>query len=92
MAGPFSIQVNHFQVSVTHLFCFHSEKCKDENSKDDCAKIVKKDQCQDKGDKCMKSCDMCETTTTSSTTTTAEGEYVLLLASEGSFTLLPEGR
>ena len=32
----------------------------DEMEEADCAKVVKKDQCEKKGDKCKKSCDMCE--------------------------------
>lgn len=32
----------------------------DEMEEADCAKIVKKDQCEKKGDKCKKSCDMCD--------------------------------
>lgn len=32
----------------------------DEMEEADCAKIVKKEQCDKKGDKCKKSCDMCD--------------------------------
>ena len=45
----------------------------DEMEEKDCAKIVKKEQCDKKGDKCKKSCDMCgggEATTESGEDTT----------------------
>ena len=48
----------------------------DELPEKDCKKIVDKEKCADKGDKCMKSCNMCEGGTTASgggEGTTADG-------------------
>lgn len=42
------------------FFYFITGECMDEMEEADCAKVVKKDQCEKKGDKCKKSCDMCE--------------------------------
>ena len=57
----------------------------DEMPEEECAKIVDKGKCDKKGDKCMKSCDMCEggeemTTAEGYTTTAGEGgiKYMFL--------------
>ena len=43
--------------------------CMDDMSAEDCAKVVKKDQCEKKGAKCMMSCNMCDNATTEPATT-----------------------
>jgi hypothetical protein len=39
---------------------FLTGECTDELPEKDCKKIVDKGKCEDKGDKCMMSCDMCD--------------------------------
>ena len=54
-------------------FSFSLGDCMDEMSEEDCAKVVKKDQCEKKGAKCMMSCDMCNYEAPAMTTTMAGG-------------------
>lgn len=51
----------------------------DEMEEKDCAKIVKKEQCEKKGDKCKKSCDMCD----DGEATTGDGEATTQAAGAG---------
>ena len=44
-----------------------------DDPEEDCEKVVKKDKCDSKGDKCMMSCGLCgDTTVTGDTTTVAD--------------------
>ena len=62
----------------------------DEMSAEDCAKVVKKNQCEKKGAKCMISCEMCDSATTTPTTT-ADADDTTTMATMADTTIPEDG-
>ena len=62
----------------------------DEMSAEDCAKVVKKDQCEKKGAKCMMSCNMCDDVSTG-LTKTAGAEDTTTMPTTADTTMLGDG-
>ena len=62
----------------------------DEMSAEDCGKVVKKDQCEKKGAKCMMSCGICDNATTESMTT-ADADDATTMATTAYITVPGDG-